>query len=495
MRIFEILTVLTLFLCTIGFFVPRNKRSGYIYLLPVLAGVFIFIHLMVENYRYQMIPIYAFAVILLLISVFHARKNVQGKETAVSKKSRILEIIMAFMGVIILPAATILPFLNPVVNLPKPSGPNSVGTTFFHLIDRSRMETLTEIPDDYREFTARVWYPAEPVKGSKVMPYRKHKPATGSLIKGPPDIIFSHFKLMKSNSHPDAPFVAGTDTYPVIGFSCGFQEDLDAYQLLFEELASNGYLVFSLNQPYESQSVVHPDGRIVPFKPSHAEEFFKSSKATLSLWKKFSATTDREERIAVTKEILRTEAFMDRIFRIRTADMQFTLDELNKMNSGEKESPFRGRLDMSRIGVFGHSGGGSVAGQCCAVDDRFTAGVNLDGFQFGDVINTRMQQPFMFMYSEMFSGTNDMVMENFDNTVYSLTVKGATHMDFSDTPYLLPIMKKMGKMSGKIPAKRMAGIINSYVLAFFDKYLKEKNTDLLEGPSPDYPEVIFNKNK
>jgi hypothetical protein len=504
MRIFEILIVTTLFLYTSGFFIPRNKRPEFIYALPFLASVFLIAHIIIEKYRFQMVPLYIFTIIFLLISMVHIKKNVQKKDIYISRKRRIIELVMAFVGNLILVIATALPFLSPIVNLPKPGGPYSVGTIILNLTDHSRLETLTKDPDDHRQFIARIWYPAKPLKGSKSLPYKKHKPTTGSLLeagsespfpKGPPDIVFSHLKLMKSNAHLDASLASGSEIFPVIGFSCGFLSDPDEYQLFFEELASHGYVVFSLNQPYESQSVVHSDGRIVPFKQSHADEFFKSAKATTPLWGKFWKTTDKNKRESIAREIIRTETFLDRCFRIRTADMQFTLDELEKMNSGQKVSPFQGRLDMSHVGVFGHSGGGAVAGQCCTADERFTAGVNMDGFQFGDVINSEVQQPFMFMYSEMFADHNDIMIKNFQKEVYSLTIKGSNHMDFSDNPYVLPIIKKIGNMSGKILANRMADIVNSYLLAFFDKNLKGKNSSFLDGPSADYPEVIFNKNK
>ena len=207
---------------------------------------------------------------------------------------------------------------------------------------------------------------------------------------------------------------------------------------------------------------------------------------------KWASAADESEKEAIVREVLKTETFMDRAFRIRTADMQHTVDEFTKMNSGERESPFRGRLDLSRLGVFGHSGGGAVAGQCCVSDPRFKVGVNMDGFQFGDVIDNEVQQAFMFMYSEQFADSNSVMMNSFKNEVYALTVKGSTHMDFSDNPVVLPITKRMG-MSGKIKSKRMTHILNSYLLSFFDKHLKGKDAQLLDGPSSDFPEVNFEK--
>jgi predicted dienelactone hydrolase len=497
MRLFEILLLLSLLASVIGFFISPKRRPAVLLYLPGLAVLFALVHILVEGYRFQMVIAYILAGILLLISAVQIRRH--GKaEKQEFKGRKILGIVVACLGLLFFAAAALLPTLMPVVNLPEPSGPYAVGKATFHFVDKSRLETLTEDSEDYREFDAYVWYPAEPVKGSKVSAYKIHQPRVGSILEagmdtvpgGPPDFVFSHFRLMKANSHPDAPVVSQADPFPVIGFSCGFLSDPDEYQIQFEELASHGYVVFSLNQPYESHSVIHPDGRVVPFTRAHAEEFHRCSKLALPLWEKFSETSDDKEREAIIREVLEAETFMDRVFRIRAADMKHAVYELARMDSGERDSPFRGKLDMSRLGVFGHSGGGAVAGQCCVTDPQFKAGVNMDGFQFGDVIDSEVYQPFMFMYSEQFADANAAMMRSFKKEVYAMTVKGSTHMDYSDNPYVLPISKRMG-MSGKVPAKRMAQIVNSYLLSFFDKHLKGKPAPLLDGPSPDYPEVIF----
>jgi hypothetical protein len=45
--------------------------------------------------------------------------------------------------------------------------------------------------------------------------------------------------------------------------------------------------------------------------------------------------------------------------------------------------PFRGALDTDRIGIFGYSKGGALAGQVSATGKRVKAGINLGGFSFG----------------------------------------------------------------------------------------------------------------
>ncbi|WP_246358918.1 hypothetical protein [Paenibacillus phytorum] len=46
-------------------------------------------------------------------------------------------------------------------------------------------------------------------------------------------------------------------------------------------------------------------------------------------------------------------------------------------------------------------------------------------------------------------------------------------------------------MTGNMNPTRAASIINVYTLNFFDKYLKNKDGSLLEGPNGEYPEVKF----
>jgi predicted dienelactone hydrolase len=171
------------------------------------------------------------------------------------------------------------------------------------------------------------------------------------------------------------------------------------------------------------------------------------------------------------------------------ADARFAFDELIRMNSGEKESPFQGRLDLDRVGIFGMSLGGAVTGQTCLEDDRFKAGVNLDGTQFGTLIDNYLHQPFMFMNSGDSGDHNDFVYDRTTNYTYSVTIKGSSHMDFTDMFYTSPIVKTFNKKA--ISDMRMYRVANAYIVAFFDKYLRGKESPLLEGPSEDYPEVVF----
>ncbi|GGF98379.1 hypothetical protein GCM10010912_48810 [Paenibacillus albidus] len=69
-----------------------------------------------------------------------------------------------------------------------------------------------------------------------------------------------------------------------------------------------------------------------------------------------------------------------------------------------------------------------------------------------------------------------------------LYVEGMQHYNFADAQFLSPILRLIG-MTGNMSTARAASIVNHYTLDFFDKYLKNKNGSLLEGPNNEYPEV------
>ena len=75
-----------------------------------------------------------------------------------------------------------------------------------------------------------------------------------------------------------------------------------------------------------------------------------------------------------------------------------------------------------------------------------------------------------------------------EGVVYSVQIRGTTHFDFTDLSLYSPVFK-FTKAFGPIDRYRMVKIINGYTLAFFDEYLKGETSPLLDGSSPNFPEV------
>jgi len=69
MQIFEILILGMLMLTLIGFFVPRSKRPRWMPFLPSLIVFLVLTHLILEGFRWQMIPAYVLTAIIFLATV------------------------------------------------------------------------------------------------------------------------------------------------------------------------------------------------------------------------------------------------------------------------------------------------------------------------------------------------------------------------------------------------------------------------------------------
>jgi hypothetical protein len=59
-------------------------------------------------------------------------------------------------------------------------------------------------------------------------------------------------------------------------------------------------------------------------------------------------------------------------------DLLFALNQLSVL-AGTEGSPFRGTIDVTRAGAFGHSFGGRAAATACILDSRLKACLNEDG--------------------------------------------------------------------------------------------------------------------
>ena len=128
----------------------------------------------------------------------------------------------------------------------------------------------------------------------------------------------------------------------------------------------------------------------------------------------------------------------------------------------------------------------------------------LTRIEFSAEAQASLQQPFLFMteYYSKACDTNYVAIRQMASrvtsvSVYTLSVSGARHFNFSDLPLRLvpairPLFEAAG-YTGSIDPVRGERITNVYLLAFFDQVLKGISSPLLQGPSSEYPEVQFDK--
>ena len=491
MRTFEILILATLFLALAARILKTEKRPVWINYLPGAAILFTLIHLVVEGYRWQMVPAYFLAAVLFFLEL----PRLLGKPTnSPTRRSRkVLNGIGLGLGSAIFVIASALPGLFPVFQLPKPSGEYTVGTTSFAFTDDSRPEIFTDNPDDKRLVYVQVWYPAESTEGSLRTPLwidpETVAPAAAKdfLL---PEFAFSHFPLIQSHSYLNAALAERETAYPVLVFSHGYDIGFFAQNSIqMEELASHGYIIFSIGHAYESSMVFDAQGNNIGMSKPRINAFYKEDEEKNELYRKIFATVGAEQ-IQAARTWMAAVPIAQQSIQVWTQDTQYVFTQIERMNRGELDSPFAGRLDTAHIGVFGHSFGGATAFQVCAVDSRCKAAINMDGTQWGNLLDNPLQPPFMMMSGENSIGVNDWALSNAQENGYNIYVRDAYHINFTDFNLVSPLFKfPLFGALGSIDTRQMERIMNAYTLAFFDQTLKGIPSPLLQGNSTDYPEV------
>src|SRR6201995_1331703 len=154
------------------------------------------------------------------------------------------------------------------LTLPAPTGPYQVGTTSLHLIDRGRPNPWAASPA-YRELMVSVWYPARDTRryprAPQMLPgaaahFGSADGAAAQLYNVPAGSV--DWAATLTSGHTGAP-AARAGAFPVVLYSPGAGEDRTWGTTLVQDLASRGYVVVTIDAPYDSSEVEFPGGRVV----------------------------------------------------------------------------------------------------------------------------------------------------------------------------------------------------------------------------------------
>lgn len=327
--------------------------------------------------------------------------------------------------------------------LPEPNGPYKVGSEIFRWTDTRRLETLTANPSDHRQVIAQAWYPSDTSNG-RAVPYFEAQGHLPNGIGGMPSFMFGTFGRIATHATFGAPISAAQKKWPVLLFSPGLSLPRELYTALCVDLASRGYVVVALSEPYESGVSVLAGGQVVG-QTTHPDVMGPPPHPAL-----------------------------ERLIDIRTADSSFALDQLSRLGRLEPNSPLAGHLDLEHVGIAGHSLGGATAVQVMPSDPRFKVGVNLDGKLFGKEPEARLDRPFLWIQSgdaktPEYTEGRDRLLRGLRDGGSLLTVRGSTHMSFTDGPsYLTSLGRSLlgGTTVGSISAAAMTAMTGDTIAAF-----------------------------
>ncbi|HKF36389.1 MAG TPA: hypothetical protein VKB35_05760, partial [Ktedonobacteraceae bacterium] len=360
-----------------------------------------------------------------------------------------------------------------------------VGRINYDLLDPSRRETFLKNPRTRREIVVTVYYPADPPANARPAAYVEGKMA--DLLASKVHLPAVAVQLIHAHAYEQVPIARGS--FPVVLFSPGIGTPPVEYTSTVEDVASHGYIVAMLYPTYSVPMTVFSDGRVAMM-----------SQAGIRSENEPAGTSDAQ-----------TNKDRNAIGSVWVADARFTLDQLTKLNTDDKL--LKGHLNLDEVGMYGHSFGGATAAEVCREDIRFKACINMDGTVFSMTNSSQIKQSLLWMASDYSQVTDSQLQqvhlrrsefnakmqqrneqrETFVQGLargYVFVLRGSTHSTYiTDEALLGPVVPGLQDPLATIDGGRAVAVINTYVSAFFDTYLKHQEIYLLKGDVPQYPEV------
>ena len=417
----------------------KEKKTWLNDRLLVRAGelAVVLIALLIVKQSWRLAPLLVFLAVLTLIALLKwlaGRKKDGGeKKTGAAVACCVLSIL--FIGLFLLPAAIFTGYSG----LPV-SGPHPIKQASAILVDGSRADPY-EQGGSFREVPVHFYYPGDAAEGERF-----------------PLVVFSHgaFGYYESNS----------STYM--------------------ELVSNGYVVVALDHPHHAFFARNSSGGLVLFD----QGFFRD------------AVTAGDPNEDAEKNFAMYTAWMS----LRTGDMNFVLDSLEAAGSSgsldeawflsdsdaETILSILKMTDLTKIGLMGHSMGGATAVELGRERSDISAVVDLDGTMLGEytgVENDKLsirEEPYPlpvldFDNWESYNDRKEYLVQGYrypnnelrqnSREVYSVAIRDARHMDFTDLPLFSPFLGRMFG-SGERDKAEIMTIVNGLVLDFFNDTLK-----------------------
>jgi hypothetical protein len=218
--------------------------------------------------------------------------------------------------------------------------------------DLSRKETLSS-EYGYRKFITSVFYPAEDehthsIKDSFYCDL--FEPTVDEAVEMLKELGMdeSILRSFKTGVHKDAPISRADRKYPVVIYSPGFGVDRDMFLFNIKKLVEEEYIVITAGHTYDTFFTVFPDGEIV---------------------KQTKEVDEIEDEL--------DNRLMHKLVDIRAEDIICLLNEMEKINTIDEI--LKGKLDLNKIGMMGHSMGGHTLERVAGIDKRIKAGIILDG--------------------------------------------------------------------------------------------------------------------
>ncbi|MGA9224841.1 MAG: alpha/beta fold hydrolase [Mesobacillus sp.] len=368
------------------------------------------------SFRWVMLAAFLFILALKSAVSLIRKKTPHYKTSSVVWKSTFILFALVFT------AAPAIVF--PQHKAPKVTGDYAVSTATYTYVDKKRIEEFTDTGAN-RFVNVEFWYPEN---------------ADGS--------------------------------YPLLVFSHGASGIKTSNASTYNELASHGYVVASIDHPYHSFYTSSEDGTKTMINSDYNLEVSNANK---------EGVYSKEE----------TYGLIQKWMKQRTDDMNFVIDTILAKTKTDNDFVYQ-HIDTDKIGVFGHSMGGAASVWLGRERDDIRAVVNIDAPFFSDLVYKKeiddyvakseaFSTPLLNIYSDdvwnQLDSNSTYVANKLDNEqfndAFTVHFKGAKHLSLTDLPLFSPILANI-LQGGKADIDKYYSIEteNKLILQFFDYELK-----------------------
>ncbi|XP_077985870.1 platelet-activating factor acetylhydrolase-like [Glandiceps talaboti] len=275
---------------------------------------------------------------------------------------------------------------------------------------------------------------------------------------------------------------------PVVVFTHGLGANRTTYTSICLDLASQGFVVAAVEHRDQSASAtyyVHPSD--VGDKDGHE---------LVEQWIPYERPVPGEDEFPLRNKQVHQ----------RAEECQKALNLLEKLNRGESVTnlldrhsnhleQFKGRFDLNRVAVAGHSFGGATSVQTLEKDSRFKCAVAMDIWMvpLEKTLAPSIKQPILFINTESFQWPGNIarmkryIPDDVDQSERKMiTILGTVHQSQADFSILLnAVLGKLFKCRGPLDPHVAMEINNRASLAFLCKFLDleydSKYDALLDG--------------
>ncbi|KAF2877922.1 PAF acetylhydrolase [Massariosphaeria phaeospora] len=245
---------------------------------------------------------------------------------------------------------------------------------------------------------------------------------------------------------------------PVLLLSPGYRGSRLYYNVIASAIASEGFIVITMDHPGESNVITYPDGHTV--------------------YSNLSNVVDLDE--------LAPYAYA------RAADISFTIDQLSNTTATSELLPQQFQSPTDRVAVLGHSLGGASAVLAASQDPRIHSALNIDGPFFGSLPPSGLSSPVLYVATERDDDPRFLaIWPELTGPKLWIKIANLAHEGMLDIPTMLQAAGQytgeLAELFGTTAPSEWVRIMTAYATEWMEGAFAGP---LLQGREPDrFPEV------